>query len=291
MNLPVTEKLDSTPVPEQPSFSLEKRLVAAEAKVESRGSQINALVNELTNARAQIRDLQRQVTQYRAVTDRLLPLGTWLKELPPERLRLNVGTVTTESNFLAQGAMSSARVMKEFDPAAGPMLDWGCGSGRTLNWLLTSPAWREVYHGCDVDAEAIAWLKERGVRAEVCGDEPPLPYADNTFAGIFSFSVLTHIPPTSHRDWYQEFKRVLKPGGRVLCTTCGDHTLEIDSARLASLKPQIEKFGWAFSETEGHYKHVAVATRAFSTKAFQGLLEEESYGKYSNMDAFILRKP
>lgn len=265
-------------------------MVAAEAKVEFRGARINELVNEVINARAQVRELQRQVTQYRIVTDRLLPLGTWLKELPPEHLRLNVGTVTTESNFLAQGAMSSARVMKEFDPAAGPMLDWGCGSGRTLNWLLADPAWKAAYHGCDVDAAAVAWLKERGVRAEVCGDEPRLPYPDNTFAGIFSFSVLTHIPPTAHRGWYQEFQRVLKPGGRVLCTTCGDYTLKIDSARLESLKPQIEEHGWAFSETEGHYKHIAVATRAFTAKAFQGLLEEESYGRYSNMDAFVLRK-
>lgn len=287
----MTEKLESpVEASDNAAFPLEKRLVTAEAKADQRGSRLTELAHELVNARAQIRDLQRQVTQYRTVVDRLLPLGTWLQELPPEHLRLNVGTVTTEANFLAQGAISSARVMKEFDPAAGPMLDWGCGSGRTLNWLLADPAWREVYHGCDVDASAIAWLKQLGVRAEVCGDEPRLPYPDNTFAGIFSFSVLTHIPPIAHRGWYQEFERVLKPGGRVFCTTCGDYTLEIDSARLESLKPQIAEYGWAFSETEGHYKHIAVATRAYTTEAFAGLLEEESYGRYSNMDAFVLRK-
>lgn len=288
----MTDKLENPVETQDPAaFPLEKRLVAAEAKVEQRGSRISDLAHELIEARAQVKDLRRQVHQYRTVVDRLRPLGTWLKDLPAEHLRLNVGTVTTESNFLAQGAGSSARVMQEFDPSSGPMLDWGCGSGRTLNWLLTDPAWKEVYHGCDVDAAAIAWLKERGVRAEVCGDEPPLPYPDNTFAGIFSFSVLTHIPPTKHRAWYEEFRRVLKPGGRVFCTTCGDHTLQVDSARLETLKPQINECGWAFSETEGHYKHIAVATRAYTSKAFAGLLEEESYGQYNNMDAFVLRKP
>lgn len=121
--------------------------------------------------------------------------------LPPESLRLNVGTVTTEANFLAQGAASSGRVLMHFGQVPdGPVLDWGCGSGRTWRWLYQYPAWRKAYHGCDVDAPAIEWLKARGVaNVAVTSDEPVLPYPDNHFAGLFCFSVLTHIPAQRHR--------------------------------------------------------------------------------------------
>jgi SAM-dependent methyltransferase len=287
----VTDKLEfSVAEGDRAAPTLEKRLTAAVAKLDQRKDKIAELARELKSARAALQALERQVRQYRTITGRLLPLATWLKELPPEHLRLNVGTVTTEANFLAQGSHSSARVQREFRPSNGPILDWGCGSGRTLNWLLADPAWSEVYYGCDVDAEAVAWLKDRGARVEACGDDPPLPYPDNFFAGVFSFSVLTHIPPTKHRAWYEEFRRVLKPGGRVFCTMCGDYTASIDSVRLGHLSPQIAEFGWAFSETEGHYKHVAVVSSDYTRRAFSGILEEKSYGRYNNMDVFMLQK-
>jgi SAM-dependent methyltransferase len=299
---------------------LEKRLAAAEAKLEQRKERLEALAIQLAAEREKVRaaneemkaqrgrihelilegrelrrrldEAEREGRHYEAAIDRLRPLGTVLPDLPPEHLRLHVGTVTTRANFLAQGAYSSERVCREFSPKAGPALDWGCGSGRTLNWLLADPAWGEVYHGCDVDAEAIEWLHRFNFRVELCADTPPLPYPDNYFASIFSFSVLTHIPPTQHRAWYEEFRRVLKPGGRVLCTTTGEVALVGGDIRLADLRAEIAKNGHAFSDIEGHYKHIAIVTQAFSRRAYAGLLLEESYNdpRYNNMDAFVLRK-
>jgi SAM-dependent methyltransferase len=50
----------------------------------------------------------------------------------------------------------------------------------------------------------------------VCSNEPPLPYPDGSFGGVFAFAMLTHIRPERHREWYAELRRILRPGGRVL---------------------------------------------------------------------------
>lgn len=83
-------------------------------------------------------------------------------------------------------------------------------------------SWRDAWCGCDVDEEAIGWLRQQGVSsAKKCGELPPLPYPAEC-SEVFSFPVLTHIHPQQHRSWYEEMSRVLKPRGPALLTTQGD---------------------------------------------------------------------
>ncbi|MBX3414318.1 MAG: class I SAM-dependent methyltransferase [Pirellulales bacterium] len=239
---------------------------------------------------------QREIQQLTSIVDKLLKRHYHQMPLPPEELRLHVGTRTTAANFWAQGLSSSTRVCDIFGAEpAGPVLDWGCGCGRTLRWLLNSPAWREHYRGCDVDAAAIKWLRENTpCPLEVCGDHPPLPYPDATFTGLFAFSVLTHIPPKLHRAWYAEIRRVLRPGGKALLTVQGSDILKNPSNYSVPLD-MVEAFGksgQAYIHHEGHYKDAALVNEEFTRQQLEGLLTVESYkvGGYQNMDQFIVRR-
>ncbi|MFN2499546.1 MAG: methyltransferase domain-containing protein [Pyrinomonadaceae bacterium] len=134
-------------------------------------------VRQIVGPQDEINELRRELDQLAQVVTSLTQRYQNSLPLPPEELRLHVGMRTSAANFLAQGSNSSERVLEVFGQSPQkPMLDWGCGSGRTLRWLMAYPAWLEQYHGCDVDTAAIAWLKENGVdRVAVCNDNPPLP--------------------------------------------------------------------------------------------------------------------
>jgi SAM-dependent methyltransferase len=176
-----------------------------------------------------------------------------------------------------------------------PILDWGCGSGRTLRWLWGFPGWRQAYHGCDVDAEAIDWLRQAGVRNVLVNrDDPPLPYEDSVFGGLFAFSVLTHIHPDRHRPWYAELARVLRPGGKALLTTQGSAIVADSQYRLpAGVREDYAKNGFVYFEHEGHYKSAALVSEEFTRTASDGILQIEDYRVrgYANMDAFVTVKP
>jgi SAM-dependent methyltransferase len=237
----------------------------------------------------------RQVEVLEAVVRRVLARHYGAMPLPPEALRLHVGANTTAGNFWFKGIDSAIQVRKAFgeEPAA-PILDWGCGSGRTFTFLRDHPAWRQHWTGCDIDAEAIAWLRSVGVeRASVCSPNPPLPYPDGAFGGIFSFSVLTHIHPSQHRAWYAELRRLLRPGGQACLTTQGPYIVNRPDIRLpAAVVAHYREHGWAYHPKEGHCKDAALVTPEHNRRALSGLFEVVRYedSGYHNMDAFLVRR-
>lgn len=130
--------------------------------------------------------LRRELKQYDHVIRALIRRHYLDLPLPPESLRLHVGTRASGANFLAQGINSSSRVLEVFgDSPRAPLLDWGCGSGRTLRWLLFYEGYRRHYHGCDI-----------------------------------------HLHPERHRAWYTELHWVLSPGGLAYLTTRGASIIE-----------------------------------------------------------------
>lgn len=216
--------------------------------------------------------------------------------LPPEELRLHVGKTTSAANYLAQGVSSSTRVIELFGTEPNkPILDWGCGSGRTLRWLVAFEAWKRCWHGCDVDRPAIDWIRGLGdFAAEVCNDDPPLPYGDGMFGGIYCFSVMTHIHPSRHRAWYQELRRVLEPGGVAYLTTLGASTLDESRKGIhgAGIADEFAKEGFVYLRNEGHYKDGAVVSEAFTRRALDGLFTVEQFAErgYGTMDAYFVRR-
>ena len=265
-----------------------KKFLARLGGSPARNPAVTALQRQLKDQAKQIVWLERLVTE-------LLVEQRGFCLLPPAELRLHVGAHESAGNFWNQGRDSSARVIEVFgEIPPGQVLDWGCGSGRTLYWLYARKPWRKAYRGCDVDAEAIRWLqKKHGIDAvTVCGAEPPLPYPDGHFAGLFSFSVLTHIPPERHRAWYEELHRVLRPGGVAYVTLNGESRTADPRAFTPDEQAQFARQGWLWAEREGHYKGAAVASRALTEGALKGLFELERYrdAGYHQQDDMVLRR-
>ena len=249
--------------------------------------EIDKLKKENATWIGEVRKSERVISNVFSILD--------LKDLlPPELLRMHVGTTTSAVNFYAQGAGSSRAAISFFGPdPGGAVLDWGCGSGRTLNWLRLIPAWRDAYHGCDVDPEAINWLTSQGVpRVKLCADDPPLDYEPNTFVGLFCFSVLTHIHPSRHKLWYDEIHRVLKPGGKALITTQGQTV--VNSGRVAdpNVLESFRSQGWAHKKNEGHYKDAALVSRDYSVDLMKSTFANVEVVErgYNNMEAYVAYK-
>jgi 2-polyprenyl-3-methyl-5-hydroxy-6-metoxy-1,4-benzoquinol methylase/uncharacterized protein YbaR (Trm112 family) len=98
------------------------------------------------------------------------------------------------------------------------LLDLGCSWGR---WTI--PAARKGYAtvGMDPDLEgalaAKRIAKQLGIQADfVVADAAHLPFLDNTFDVVFSFSVLQHLAKSTVIGSLAEISRVVSPEGQVL---------------------------------------------------------------------------
>ena len=149
--------------------------------------------------------------------------------LPPSKLRFRVGESCDPAVFLDVGrrtaqnigdCLNAAGLAMAADAAA---LDFGCGCGRTLRWFtrqFPSVKW----HGCDVDAEAIAWCRANlPGRYEVNAPGKPIPFSDASFDLVFAVSVFTHVDEEFQRGLVPELMRILKPGGALLVSVYSEH--------------------------------------------------------------------
>lgn len=103
--------------------------------------------------------------------------------------------------------------------ALGPVLDWGCGCGRTGRFLARSGI--ELY-GADIDADNIRWCAEhiKGTFTTIAPD-PPTAFADNFFGAIYGISVFTHLDQRYESLWLAELHRIAKPGALLFLSVLG----------------------------------------------------------------------
>lgn len=115
-------------------------------------------------------------------------------------------------------------------------LDFGCGCGRTLTWLIRQFPHVD-WHGCDVDREAIEWCRGNlpGTFA-VNGPLPPLPFESESLDLVVGVSVFTHLDEEFQRAWVPELCRVLKTGGILLLSFYSDRVWDQspDAERIRS---------------------------------------------------------
>lgn len=145
--------------------------------------------------------------------------------VPAEILKLHVGLA--RDDFLATGWRVYSDLKRELERvgpgfAAGRILDWGCGCGRVLRYVLEDvPADRVC--GCDIDREAVEWLAGAAAGASfgVILPEPPTEYPEESFDLVYGISVLTHLREEMQDRWLQELRRICKRGGYVAVTVHG----------------------------------------------------------------------
>lgn len=102
-------------------------------------------------------------------------------------------------------------------PADIRILEHGCGSGKTLLYLLALGY--SGIHGVDVGGPCEKWnrlLREQfsiNERRFFTYDGATIPLADSSVDLVFSQQVLEHVAPEAIDPFYREEGRVLRPGG------------------------------------------------------------------------------
>jgi SAM-dependent methyltransferase len=102
------------------------------------------------------------------------------------------------------------------------VLEFGSGSGRVIRHFRHVDGLRLA--ATDANSKPVEWNRRNlpGIEFNHNALEPPLAYPDGSFDLIYALSVFTHIPLEWQRPWLDELRRVLRPGGYLLCTVHGD---------------------------------------------------------------------
>ncbi|MDR8407979.1 class I SAM-dependent methyltransferase [Nonomuraea sp. 3-1Str] len=97
---------------------------------------------------------------------------------------------------------------------AGPIADLGCGPGHYTAYLHTRGV---TAFGIDLSPGMIEQARQEhpGLRFEV-GSMFSLDLADAGVGGVFSHYSIIHTPPERVHELFDEFARVLAPGGHLL---------------------------------------------------------------------------
>ena len=115
-------------------------------------------------------------------------------------------------------------------------LDYGCGYGRVLRYLVQRVEPARVW-GTDVLPAAVKFCeREFGIHPVVSGNDLPELRAGR-FGFIYAISVLTHLNPAASVEFLRLMGNTLSDGGVVLFTTQGNCT--VDSLADAGLAESV----------------------------------------------------
>jgi SAM-dependent methyltransferase len=180
----------------------------------------------------------------------VLHYGVWLgDEDVMARTGLQRLVPPPDVHAMAHGPLAAAGGLYEADLVANALasagvdiaglaavLDFGSSSGRVLRPLAAAyPDTR--WAGCDPNQGAIEWARTALPRIEwfQSGNEPPLPLPDGGLDAVYAISIWSHFEPLFGLRWFEEMRRVLRPGGHLVFTAHGPATLAYDAAH--ALRP------------------------------------------------------
>jgi len=180
-------------------------------------------------------------------------------------------------------------------------LDWGCGCGRLEN-TFRSLSSSTGLHGCDIDAEAIAWCRQNfdDVQFSVNPSVPPTGFSDSAFDLVIGNSVLTHLTKELQLRWLEEIQRILAPGGLFLASVHGDFANSFcrPDARVRYILARHGLFDeWKDASLkgvapEGYYRDT-LQTQAYTRNVYRQYFEILDYvegGWLKFQDLVVMRK-
>jgi SAM-dependent methyltransferase len=106
--------------------------------------------------------------------------------------------------------------------AGDAVLDAGCGAGVPVMTQLVEAGLEVV--GIDLSSAQVCLARSESPGARVAqADLVALPFGDGSFDGLVSYYAVIHVPRSEHRAVFDEFRRVVVPGGvALLCLGAGD---------------------------------------------------------------------
>lgn len=138
-------------------------------------------------------------------------------------------------------------------------LDFGCSSGRVVRVLAAAYPDFEWY-ACDPNGDAIRWARRdlRRIRFAVSPGSPPLSYSDGFFDLVFAISIWSHFAESAALQWFDEMRRIIRPGGHLVLTShgyqsiahCADHALR-SPENLADIREALYSRGFWFAPEFG----------------------------------------
>nr|WP_303647306.1 class I SAM-dependent methyltransferase [Haloarchaeobius sp. FL176] len=147
------------------------------------------------------------------------------------------------------------------DAPPGRVLDAGCGDGASALEPLVD---ERPVAGLDFSRSQATLANEVAPGRVVQGDMTALPFADGAFAAVGAFYSVIHVPAEETPAVYEEFARVLCPGGIAMVTTgtedwagrnddwlAGGAPMEWDIFGLDRSTAHLEDAGFTVYETVG----------------------------------------
>ncbi len=228
--------------------------------------------------------------------------------IPPDSLQARIGHM--QVNFLEVGwrfysdltrAVGRYRDMSTM----GRVLDWGCGCGRMLRFLIEDVDPAHCY-GCDSDRLAIDWMK---VNMPMCDcrtipTQPPSDYADGFFDLVYGISIFTHLDEPTQFRWLEELRRVTAPEGIVAVSVLSpDRYPEADALKIGRLRKKAHAAGFLDVPSEQRQVFAEFANSDYYRLTFHTpdyiernwskyfeLVEYVEMGANSHQDLVIMRK-
>jgi SAM-dependent methyltransferase len=163
---------------------------------------------------------------------------------PPEEIHaMERGSASAGGSTYSADMVVEAARETGFELGPGKTgLDFGCSSGRVVRVLAAAYPEME-WHGCDPLDAATDWARENlpGISFVHSPERPPLTYSDGSMDLVFAISIWSHFGETAALGWLAEMRRVVRPGGRLVLTTHGPHSIAYASAHGLRQPAQLEE--------------------------------------------------
>jgi SAM-dependent methyltransferase len=157
----------------------------------------------------------------------------------PERERRDATHAQPDlSHFRVAGATAFAQLRAGLKSTTGldytdlpSILDWGCGCGRTTRYFASLPV---RVTGADVEPDNVAWCERYlpFARFQTIPQHPPTALATASFDLAIGVSTFTYLTEDHQREWLEELRRIVRPGGYLLMTVQGEASLVLGRVGL-----------------------------------------------------------
>jgi SAM-dependent methyltransferase len=198
----------------------------------------------------------------------LLSYGMWLQHpAVVEKTGLNAAQPPEDVHAMARGPLAAAGGLYEADMIANALtsvgvsfdslssvLDFGCSSGRVLRALHAAYP-EPALIGCDPNRRAIEWAQSElpDINFFASSDAPPLPLPDASLDLAYAISIWSHFEPSLGLLWFEEMRRLIRPGGHLVLTTHGITSIAFYAQRTLRTPQQSDEIAGALYRSGSWY--------------------------------------